>query len=125
MSLGTVVMWCLAAAVGLYVLRTGYEVATDGDGLREALEDSAQWYGALAGAVVGVGALAIVEGVDVVAMFVEFVGGHALGFVAATLTGLAALLAEGLVTLSAGQVAGIAVALVGLAMVSGRWVDEW
>lgn len=122
-SLGTVAVAGLAGAVALYLLRAAYEMAADGDGVREALSDSGEWYGAVLGAAVGVVSLAFVEGVEVVSMFVEFVGGHALGFVTAALTVLASALAEGLVSLSGGQVVGIAIGLVGFALLASRWVD--
>ena len=120
---GTIVVYGVVGAIALYLGRFVYELAADGDGVRDALEDSSEWFGAFAGAAVGVGALAVVEGVEVVSLVVEFVGGLALGFVAAALTGLAAALAEGIVSLSGQAVVGIAVALVGVAMLSSRWLD--
>jgi hypothetical protein len=115
----------LGLVAALWVGRFLYELAADGDDVGESFRDSSEWLGALAGAVVGVLALALVEGVEVVGVFVDFVGGHALGAVAAALTALSAALAEGLVSMSGTTVVGVAIALTGFAMLSTRWRDEW
>jgi hypothetical protein len=119
------VLALVGLVAALWAGRFLYEVATDSEGIGESFEDSAEWLGALAGAVVGVLALALVEGVEVAGMFVDFVGGHALGAVAAGLTALSAALAEGLVSMSGTTVVGVAIALTGFTMLSTRWRDEW
>lgn len=120
---GKVVFYGVVGALALYVGRFMYELASDDEGAVASFRDTSEWFGAFVGAAVGVVAIVVVEGVEVVALVVEFVGGHALGFVAAVLTGLAAALAEGLVSLSGEAVVGIAIALVGVAMLSSRWLD--
>lgn len=123
--LGTVIFYGLLGAGALWLGRFLYEIAADDEGIAESFQDSTEWFGAMVGAVAGVVALVLVEGVDVIAMAVDFVASHALGFVAAVLTGLAAALAEGFVSLNGTTVIGIAIALTGLAMLSSRWVDDW
>lgn len=122
--IGTTIFYTIVLLLALWVGRFIYEMS-DGDGVGDSLRDSSEWFGALLGAGVGVVAIVFVEGVDVIAMLVDFVGGHALGFVTAALTALAAALAEGFVSLSGTTVIGIAIALTGAAMLSVRWTDEW